>query len=84
MNMKIKREETGRGGAIPSFFLFPAPPTFRVPFSFLSSLLSETLEQANGICVKISIMNRYSQERMSSFSLGIVYFRELFNEQDNY
>ena len=29
-----------------SFFLFSAPTTFRVPFSFASSPLSESLEQA--------------------------------------
>ena len=32
--------------SLPSFFLFPAPPTFRQPFSFASSQLSESLEQA--------------------------------------
>ena len=31
-----------------SFFLFPAPQTFRVPFTFASSPLSESLEQARG------------------------------------
>ena len=53
-NTKIKREETGdsrAGGASlyvlsPFLFLFPAPPTFRVPFSFASSPPSESLEQA--------------------------------------
>ena len=39
---KIKLEETGKT----SFFLFPAPPTFRTPFTFASSPLSESLEQA--------------------------------------
>ena len=38
--------EKGRRLSLPSFFLFPAPPTFRVPFSFTSSPLSESLEQA--------------------------------------
>ena len=33
--------------SLPSFFLFSAPPTFRVPFSFASSPLSESLEQGN-------------------------------------
>ena len=32
--------------SLPSFFLFPAPPTFHQPFSFASSQLSESLEQA--------------------------------------
>ena len=32
--------------SLPSFFLFPAPPTFRLPFSFASSQLSESLGQA--------------------------------------
>ena len=47
MNTKIKREETGerRGVSLPSFSFFPAPPTFRVPFSLASSPLSESLEQ---------------------------------------
>ena len=36
----------GRRTSLPSFFLFPAPPTFRVPFSFASSPVSESLEQA--------------------------------------
>ena len=37
-------------GSVPlpfSFFLFPTPPTFRVPFSFSSSPLSKSLEQAS-------------------------------------
>ena len=33
--------------SIPSFFLFPSPPTFRVPFSFASSSLSESLGKAS-------------------------------------
>ena len=36
----------------PSFFLFPAPPTFRVPFTFASSPLSESLEKAREKCRK--------------------------------
>ena len=31
------------------FFLFPAPPIFRVPFTLASSQLSESLEQATVI-----------------------------------
>ena len=42
-NTKIKREETVESGG---GFLFSAPPTFRVPFSFAYSPLSESLEQA--------------------------------------
>ena len=42
---KIKREETGESGG-GFLFLFPAPPFFHVPFSFASSPLSESLEQA--------------------------------------
>ena len=36
-------EEKGQGTglSLPSFFLFPAPPLFRVPFTFASSPLSE-------------------------------------------
>ena len=37
-------------GSVPlpfSFFLFPTPPTFCVPFSFSSSPLSKSLEQAS-------------------------------------
>ena len=37
-------------GSVPlpfSYFLFPTPPTFRVPFSFSSSPLSKRLEQAS-------------------------------------
>ena len=30
------------------FPFFPAPPTFRMPFTFASSSLSERLEQAKG------------------------------------
>ena len=30
------------------FPFFPAPPTFRMPFTFVSSPLSERLEQAKG------------------------------------
>ena len=33
--------------SLPSFFLFPAPTTFGVPFSFASSPRSESLEQAS-------------------------------------
>ena len=53
----MKREETGRAGAVshPFFFLFPfsrpAPPTFRVPFSFASSPLSESPEQATAMLI---------------------------------
>ena len=39
--------EKGRGSlSLPSFFLFPVPPPFRVPFTFASSPLSESLERA--------------------------------------
>ena len=46
---KKQREETRkRKGDLPfSFFLFPAPPTFCVPFTFASSPLSERLEHAS-------------------------------------
>ena len=45
---KIKREKTGRGeDSVPSFFLFPAPPTFCTPFFRVFPTLSEILEQAN-------------------------------------
>ena len=30
------------------FPFFPAPPTFRMPFTFASSSLSESLEQSKG------------------------------------
>ena len=51
--MKIRGEETGeRRAAEPIspflFSFFPAPPTFRKPFTFASSSLSESLEQAKG------------------------------------
>ena len=43
----------GRGGARLSFtfyfLFFPASPTFRVPFTFASSPLSESLEQASAV-----------------------------------
>ena len=32
--------------SLPSFFLFPARPPFRAPFTFAPSSLSESLEQA--------------------------------------
>ena len=41
-NKQTKQEET----------LSPAPPTFRVPFSFASCPLSESLEQATGFPAK--------------------------------
>ena len=47
------RGNWGKEGAaepISSFLFpfFPTPPTFRVPFTFVSSPLSERLEQAKG------------------------------------
>ena len=56
-NAEIKRKETGeslRGG---TFFLFRAPQTFRVPFSFSSSPLSESLEQARDLDVTFFVSN---------------------------
>ena len=41
-------EEGRRSLSLPSFFFFPVPPTFRKPFTFASSSLSESLEQAKG------------------------------------
>ena len=51
--MKIRGEETGErrgGGAYLSlpFSFFSCRPTFRKPFTFTSSSLSESLEQAKG------------------------------------
>ena len=47
---KCEHENKTRGnwGSIHSFFLFPAQPTFRVPFTFTfaSSALPESLQQA--------------------------------------
>ena len=40
---KQNGRKLGRGGA--SFSLLPIPPTFRVPFTFASSPLSESLEE---------------------------------------
>ena len=44
---KKHKENKTKKGRIPFFFLFPAPPTFCAPFTFASSPLSESLEQAN-------------------------------------
>ena len=47
-NTRIKREETGRGeDSVPSFFLFPALPTFCTTFFRVFPTLSEILEQTN-------------------------------------
>ena len=43
--VRWKRKHENKAGG--NFFLFSAPPTFRVPFSFASFPLSESLEQAN-------------------------------------
>ena len=39
----IEHENKTGESSFPSFFLFPAPPTFRVPFTFASSPLYESL-----------------------------------------
>ena len=41
-------------------FLFPAPPTFHMPFTFASSLLSQSLEQANKYLVWLPASNLMS------------------------
>ena len=57
---KRKHGNKKAGNSLPfSFFLFPAPPTFRMPFSFASSPLSESLEQAKGgvtVIINLSII----------------------------
>ena len=42
---KTKQNKTGKN-CKGNFFLVPAAPTFRVPFTFASSPLSENLQQA--------------------------------------
>ena len=44
-NKKTKQNKTGEN-CKGNFFLVPAAPTFRVPFTFASSPLSENLQQA--------------------------------------
>ena len=47
-NREHENKTGGNWGSIHSFFLFPTPPTFRVPFTFTfaSSTLPESLQQA--------------------------------------
>ena len=41
-----RRGNWGEKGRLPFCLFFPAPPTFRMPFTFTSSPQSESLEQA--------------------------------------
>ena len=53
-----------------NFFLFPAPPTFYVPFTFASSPLSEGLEQATTLWTAGTGFSVYSSLAQVSSSQG--------------
>ena len=70
MNMKIKREET-------SSFLRPLRP-FRVPFTFASSPLSESLEQVIVSQRTNFCENSMEQHEITAFITNVGVFTEIF------
>ena len=51
------------------FSFFPAPPTFRVPFTFTSSSISESLEQARSCQTKHLTMELFTTSSLLPFVL---------------
>ena len=64
---KRENENKTRGnwGSIHSFFLFPAPPTFHVPFTFASSALPESLAPEKPLDIVFSRLRSSARAKMA-------------------
>ena len=84
-NHKTNNRKTGENWGEegrPFLFPFPAPLTFRLPFTFASSLVSESLEQASGAAIRednkynmLSIREKIRSE-VNNMLIIILIFRE--------